>query len=324
MYDGYVASDGGQLLGTLQVKVAKAGRDGLAKVTASFLPSDGSGKVAFRGGLADAGGAVTEMSAGGRTLRLTLGVDGLGGTLDGQAAVGARSVFAGRTPADKSAAADVLGAWAGTVNVVAPDVALSVNVAAKGKVKVAGAAGGAQVSASAQLIAGDAWCAVPVVVSRKARLAFTLWLPRAGGAVTVEGLPDAVAGRSGALAGDARFRMDAAALAAVLPGLLAGQLPDGLAVTGGAKWSVAKPGRVVFAKGTQEVDAEKAGENPAGLRLTWRARAGSFKGSFKAYAVEDGRIRAYAVNVAGVLVDGVGYGTATLKKPACTFPVTVR
>lgn len=72
------------------------------------------------------------------------------------------------------------------------------------------------------------------------------------------------------------------------------------------------------------VDAEKAGANPAALKLSYKAGTGSFTGSFKAYSNEGGRIRAYALKVTGVLVNGYGYGLATLKKPACTIAVTIR
>ena len=43
----------------------------------------------------------------------------------------------------------------------------------------------------------------------------------------------------------------------------------------------------------------------------------------KAYAVQGDKVRSYTVGVTGVLIDGVGHGTATLKKPACSWPVTV-
>ena len=60
-----------------------------------------------------------------------------------------------------------------------------------------------------------------------------------------------------------------------------------------------------------------------GLKLTYRQKDGSFKGSFKAYAVANGKLKGYTVSVAGVMVGNVGHGTATLKRPACAFPVTI-
>ena len=40
---------------------------------------------------------------------------------------------------------------------------------------------------------------------------------------------------------------------------------------------------------------------------------GSFRGTFKAYADVNGRPKPMTVKVAGVLVNGIGYGTATTK-----------
>lgn len=35
-------------------------------------------------------------------------------------------------------------------------------------------------------------------------------------------------------------------------------------------------------------------------------------------------LKATTVNVTGVVLDGVGYGTATIKKPAGSIPVTIK
>ena len=59
--------------------------------------------------------------------------------------------------------------------------------------------------------------------------------------------------------------------------------------------------------------AAKLGENPSALRLIYRAKDGSFRGTFKAYADVNGRPKPTTVKVAGVLVNGIGYGTATTK-----------
>ena len=99
-------------------------------------------------------------------------------------------------------------------------------------------------------------------------------------------------------------------------------LPDGVSVTGGAKWTLPKAGKVVYAKGTTTVDEAKAGENPSALKLTYKAKDGTFKGSFKVYADVGGKPKATMVKVSGVLVDGVGYGAATVKGGGA-LPVTI-
>ena len=85
-----------------------------------------------------------------------------------------------------------------------------------------------------------------------------------------------------------------------------------MAVGGGAKWTLPKAGKVQLAK-DGAVDAAKLGENPSALKLTYKAKDGTFKGSFKVYADANGKPKGTTVKVAGVLVNGVGYGAATVK-----------
>lgn len=325
VYDGYLRK-GGLPSGTIQVKVAKLAK-GAAKVTATVQL--GGRKLTFKGGMADETGAVAPMSAGGHTLALALGRDGLHGGLDGVYAVdGARNFFSSKDRAEKSGAEALLKNVQGAVNVVLPDGRgiLTVSIAAKGGVRVSGTVGGAKVSAASQLLIGADVCAIPVVIAKKAELALVVWMDAAG-SVAVDGIEGAVAGRAGAPRAGAAFRCGAAALAKALPGLYADYLPDGLPVTQtGAKWIVAggaKAGKVDLDRKTGEVDETKLGANPSGLKLAYKAKDGSFKGSFKAYALEKGKVRAYVVNVEGVMVGGVGHGTATLKKPAVSLAVTV-
>ena len=157
--------------------------------------------------------------------------------------------------------------------------------------------------------------------ARGVKLAFNVWLPKERADATervppvVVGLgEDVKVGKPGSLKGGAAFRIDADAFAAVLGKAILPYLPDGLPVTGGAKWTLPKAGKVVYTKGTTTVDEAKAGENPSALKLTYKAKDGTFKGSFKAYADVKGKPKATSVSVTGVLVDGIGYGTATVKK----------
>ena len=335
VYDGYIRDAEGDVKGTVQVKVAKGKvnkKTGAfeAKVTATVQLADGSKKLSFKG-VADERGLVSSMAINGHALDITLGVNGVGGAFDGlYATAGARNLFSAKAAADKAAGAAALNVWQGAINVVADGVALSVTVANKGKAKVAGTVNGLKVSATSQLLVGEEWCCIPVAITKKASLAFNLWLPKAGGEVMVTGLDGAIAGKTGALKSGAAFRCGegASELARALSGvgaeLLGDYLPEGVGVAqSGAKWVVAKAGKVAFVKGSTEVDAEKAGANPSGLKLTYKAKDGSFSGSFKAPAIVNGKIKSYTVNVTGVLVEGVGYGTATLKKPACTWDVRV-
>ncbi len=326
VYDGYLYRNG-SLAGTIQVKVGKPNtKTGLATVKATVVGTDGNKKTlraADRGKVKLASNGPTTVSlVGGDTCVVTLGAKGMGGTYGNYEIDGGLNVFTSKDAADKAVAAGVLGKWQGSVNVAwrlagdgSPYHTLSVTIAAKGKAKVVGTlADGTKVSAKGQLVVGEEWCCVPVVVSKKGvNLQFAVWLPMdATGRVppVVVGLGDAIMGKPGTLKDGATFRLGAS----LGDAKYSAYLPDGLPVTGGARWTLPRAGKVVYAKGTTTVDAAKAGENPSALKLTYKAKDGTFKGSFKVYAEVGGKPKATTVKVAGVLVGGVGYGAATAQK----------
>ena len=72
------------------------------------------------------------------------------------------------------------------------------------------------------------------------------------------------------------------------------------------------------------VDTSKGKTNRSGLKLSYTPKTGLFKGSFKVYALESSKLKKYTVNVTGVVVNGAGYGQATMKKPAASWAVTVK
>ena len=75
------------------------------------------------------------------------------------------------------------------------------------------------------------------------------------------------------------------------------------------------------------VDDAKGKTNLSGMKLSYTPKKGTFKGSFKLYTLQGSgkktKLKKYTVKVSGVVVDGVGYGIATCKKPAMTWAVTV-
>ena len=339
VYDGYLVDAKGNVAGSIQVKVGKP-KAGLASVkatvvvgvTKSSLKGADNGKAAIA-----ANGPTTMRLVGGESCEVTLGAEGLSGSYGSYQIDGARNFFTSKDKGEQGAANAILEKWIGAVNVawreegaarsaIAPYQTLSVTIGKKGKAKVAVTlADGTKATANAQLLVGEEWLCVPVVVTKKMNLAFTLWLPRNDGAALVEGLSgDVVVGKPGALAANAAFRVGkSAALWSQIAGrALTDYLPDGMAVTqSGAKWTLPKAGKVQKAKdGT--IDSSKLGENPSALKLTYKANDGSFKGSFKVYADNGGKLKATTVNVAGIVVGGVGYGTATIKKVG-SVPVKV-
>ena len=114
-------------------------------------------------------------------------------------------------------------------------------------------------------------------------------------------------------------------------------LPDAeTASVADGRWVFAKAARVKWARpknGTTlpdvhgeisgkglVVDTSKGKTNLSGLKLTYAVRRGTFKGSFKLYELQGSgkttKLKKYTVSVSGVVVDGVGYGMASLKNPA--------
>ena len=91
-------------------------------------------------------------------------------------------------------------------------------------------------------------------------------------------------------------------------------LPNGVSVTeAGGRWNVPKAGKVAYLRGTTNIDTAKLLENPSGLKLTYKAKDGSFKGSFKAYSDVGGRLKATKVSVVGVAINGEAYGTLSVR-----------
>ena len=336
VYDGYLYDGNGMVAGLITVKVGKPNaRTQLATVKATVIRLDGkkSNLKASGSGTVKPGSVKVKISTEGPTgvafnkkCVVTLGANGMSGYYDRYYIDGARNVFTSREAADKAAASTVLGKWQGAVNMAWPGAhgwnGISVTIAAKGKAKVTGTlADGTKVRASGQLIVGEEWCCVPVVYAKMGvSLAFNVWLPRAqgeGALPMVIGLGEEVkVGKPGTLKGGAKFQLGAA----MGDAKYATYLPDGVSVGGGAKWTLPKAGKVQLARDGQ-IDESKLGENPSALKLTYKAKDGSFTGSFKAYADMNGRLKATTVKVMGVLVNGVGYGTATVKGGSA--PVTI-
>jgi hypothetical protein len=319
-YNGYLYDESsGEVKGTIQVKVGKPGKkDGKASVKATVIV--GKKKVTLKA--KDKGKAVIEKDGpteielvGGAECGIVLGAEGLSGFYGSYLIDGSRNFFASKSKGEVSAANAVLAKWLGSLMVVWDGGSLNVNLASKGKVKVSGTlSNGKKVTANTVLLVGEEWSCVSVAVP-KSNLSFVLWLSSDGVTAVAEGLGDDVlVGRAGSLARGAAFRLPTDDdLWDKIPGnVYAEYLPHGVPVTQkGSKWTLPKAGKITMKKG--KVDDSKAGDNPSGLKLTYKSKDGTFKGSFKVYAEANGKLKATTVNVTGFLLDGVGYGTATIK-----------
>jgi hypothetical protein len=104
---------------------------------------------------------------------------------------------------------------------------------------------------------------------------------------------------------------------------------------GNGKWNFAKAATVKWTKpkgGSEKeliVDSGKNGEkaNRSGMKLTYMPKKGTFKGSFRIYALVDAgsdkKLMKYQVNVTGIVAGGVGRGTAVLKNTGGAWDVFV-
>ncbi len=76
------------------------------------------------------------------------------------------------------------------------------------------------------------------------------------------------------------------------------------------------------------VDVEKGKTNLSGMKLSYTPKKGTFKGSFKVYALQGSgkgtKLKKYTFKVSGVVVDGIGYGLAVCKKPMLSCPVSIK
>ena len=144
---------------------------------------------------------------------------------------------------------------------------------------------------------------------------------------------------------DAVVTVDADDLSMFAGKVLSGLLPaEETATVKNGKWTFAKAAAVKWAKPKKGaalpdiyddesgkgliIDDTKGKTNKSGLKLAYTPKKGTFRGSFKVYALEGAgkatKLKKYTVNVNGFVVNGVGHGQATCKKPAASWPVTVR
>lgn len=332
VFDGSISA-GGAITGTIQAKVGKANKKtSVSKVTASVVRAGSAKKLSYKGEMGRDGRAVLTC-AGAAAMELYFGRTTLSGRAGAETVSGARNKFSSKDKTEKAEAAALLAGVpkALTAAWTAPGGRLcaSLAIGSKGKVKATVfAPDGAQATATAQLVAAaDGSWSIGAVNAKKVPFAFLFECE--GGRYSLAGVSDATAAEPGTLRSGAAFSIDKAALAAVLDDASFSRwYPDGASVAQiGAKWIVAdgaKAGKVAFVKGTQTVDETKAGENPAALKLSYAAKTGIFKGSFKAYILANGKPKAVAVKVAGVLAGGEGYGAATVKKPAGAVEIEIK
>ena len=326
VYSGYLYGKN-TTEGTIQIKVGKANKAGLATVKATvqlgkkkiLLKAAEKGKVAV-----SSSGPTTVVLVGNGAEECTVefGKQAFSGTYGPYSIDGARNRLVSKDKNERNEVKGFLSHWIGPINVAWGGNTVSITLAKNGKAKVKGtlADGKTKISAKSLFLAGDLWCGV-IVFAPKVNVVFNLWLSHDGRRVLTWGLGDGVV--CGAPAPDASLVFKLGTGFEGIAGVQAALLPKALAVKGGAKWDAGKAATV-------NLNAEKAAAvvtkdpgNNSGLKLTYNAKDGSFKGSFNVYAVVGGKLKKFKANVTGVMVGAKGYGVAAIKSLAATAPITI-
>ena len=288
VYDGYVYDpvENRTTKGSIQAKVGKT-KNGKAKVSAAIVMAGGE-KTEIKGEMDATTGTLIATAKNGRPTTLTFGENDLSGTYGEFEIDGARNIFVSKNGNDQAAANAALSAWGGVHTMVWDDgpgyAVASISIGSKGKTKVVGWMGnGTKFSASGQLIVGKKESCVTIVsTNNRTPLAFNLWF-EAGEETEFEGISDyAIISTVGPLVPDAFF----------MCGFLTESVP------------------IVIQKGKWTVNTSKE----TALKLSYKDKTGTFKGSFK--------VNKQKAIVNGVVVDGVGYGSAVMKN-AGFMPVVI-
>ena len=333
-----LSEDSGEISGLITIKTKKE-KGGVAAATVTIQPVGGK-KQTIKGTISTTDGMGQGTLAG-----LTFTAGGVTGTLNGYSVDGAIDA----SKSKDAATVAVLNAFKGKSFVMALEpeattgenaamangvAGLSVVFSMKGKAKVTGTMpDGTKVSVSSQLIVGSEWCCLPVVYSKTGNsLAFLLWFDREGNFDSVSGMTawkgkgfevkwneDVAVSKVGNLPSTSYFHLTDKPIEIGGAKVISELLPVDVAITpAGTKWNITKAKAVKLDRyGNLDY-----GVNPSGLKLTYTAKTGMFKGAFLFYTMNSGRLKKNKATVSGIVVDGVGYGTATLKKVGC-WPIVI-
>ena len=330
-YQGWIADDTGNVAGTVALKAAKANRrTGLSKLTATITMRSGA-KVKLAGEaetpstnkvfmLAKAGSAATAS--------VKLGAEGLVGSYkdsDGKsyAIQGGRNVFSARDEKAKARAATLVkGYWPialateknGGSAFANGYSGLSATVGNKGKVKVTGTLGdGNKVNVSAQAVMGEGGKAFVPVVEKRGAYSFMLEFDN--------GRLSAVTGLSvwKATGLPAKFTATWSSNIVFTAASGAGEIPspmylsiqgfDSTAGIGGKPVAVSPVDDAIAVARNKWTGTKGVTD----LKVTFKPKDGTFKGTFNVYVTDGDRTRKLKANVSGVVVDGVPYGTAVIR-----------
>ena len=327
-YRGWIADgDTGNVAGTVVLKAAKANkRTGRSKLTATITMRNGA-KVKLTGEAeTPSTNKVFMLTKAGATATASvkLGADGLVGYYKDSngksySIQGGRNVFSAGDEVAKARAATLpKGFW--PIVLATEDnggsafadgyTGLSATFGNKGKVKVTGTLGnGNKVNVSAQAVMGENGKAYVPVVEKKGAYSFMLEFAN-GRLSAVTGFSAwNDTGFTATWSSNVVFSAVSGAGAVPSPMYLSIRGFDPAAGIGGKPVAVSPvDDQITVARykwtGTKGV---------TDLKVTFKPKGGTFKGTFNVYVTDGGKTKKLKANVSGVVVDGVPYGTAVIR-----------
>ena len=331
-FNGYAVDGDGLISGTFVLAVKKPAKGKTTSAATLTFVSLATGKKTKVTGTVN---LATGVGSGGLA-GLKIGANAVGGTV---AKVGALEGGADAAKSKNAAALSVLSKFSGKSYVIALEPenpaalaqggysTLAITMAAKGKAKVSGVlADGTKVTASGMMTVGDTYCCVPVIYSKKSKFGFVAWFDKntrqlvdvtaltpwrntVKPAFTMAWDVQGIGAKGNVAAGARTVGLDEAKLSGFVPGAIA-QTPFDIPLkVSGTKWDAGKAAKVAYKGGAVSI----TGTNVSGLKLTYTAKTGLFKGSFTVYAVKGGKLVKNKFSVFGAVTGGVGFGTAVLK-----------
>ena len=331
-YQGWIADgDTGDLAGTVVLKAGKANRrTGFSKLTATITMRAGA-KVKLTGAAeTPSTNKVFMLTKTGSTATASvkLGAEGLVGAYKDSngktySIQGGRNVFTARDEKAKARAATLTkGFWPialtteknGGSAFANGYSGLSATVGNKGKVKVTGTLGdGNKVSVSAQAVMGENGKVVVPVVEKRGAYSFMLEFAN-GRLSAVTGLSAWNATRlpakfTATWSSNVVFSAVSGAGSVPSPMYLSIQGFDSSAGIGGKPVAVSPVDDMITVARNRWTGTKGVTD----LKVTFKPKDGTFKGTFNVYVTDGDRTRKLKANVSGVVVDGVPYGTAVIR-----------
>ena len=348
-FNGWLNNEYGYIDGTIQIRTAKAKvnrKTGVVtskvRATIQYLDWLAGGEIKLKKAtysgtmeIEDECGYLEVEGRSGDSIYLEVSADGVYGDFrapsgDSFEILAYRDLFSSKDKADKARAEEALAKWKKTLVFALNDCCcdgmdiFNVTIGAKGKTKVSGTLLGQKFSLTTQLVVGENQHYLPMVSAKSCGFHHLFGLEDDGTISDCgEHLSEDQYGTLRPLEGGNYyfFVEDVDELAYLVGGsaydVYTEYIPDwGSSVrisTNGTKWALPKAGKVALDR-YGDIDESKLGENPSGLKLSYKAKDGTFSGSFKAYMNKNGRPSAVTVSVSGVMIGREGYGTATVKR----------